>query len=82
MSDYNSTDAGNRTSRKSTLTLTVIIFVIGIIAGVVGLCAAVKVIFYIGLAVTLLALVALVVGVIYLNYDIRRRRDNTPTTRE
>lgn len=64
--------SGNRrepTNKK--VTLGVIIFLAGIIAGVIGLCVALRVIFYIGLAVALVAAVAIVVGIITL----RRRFD-------
>lgn len=49
-----------RTFSKSSITIGLIIFILGIIAGVVGLCVAFKVIFYIGLAVAIIAAIALV----------------------
>lgn len=53
-------NSGRQTFSKGSVTLGLIIFILGIIAGVVGLCVAFKIIFYIGLAVAIIAAIALV----------------------
>lgn len=55
---------------KAKVTLGVVLFLLGVVAGVVGLCAALKVIFYIGLAVAIIAAVALVCGIIAVKNQI------------
>lgn len=50
-------------NRKGKIRAGIFIFILGVIAGVVGLCVALKFIFYIGLAVALIAAVALVWGI-------------------
>ncbi|MCM1348408.1 MAG: hypothetical protein NC338_03270 [Firmicutes bacterium] len=49
---------------KAKVSLGLIIFLLGVVAGVIGLCGAIKIIFYIGLTVAILAAVALVWGII------------------
>lgn len=62
--------APQRSSSK--IKVGILIFVVGMIAGVVGLCAAIKIIFYIGLCVAIIAAIALVLGII----TIKNRIDN------
>lgn len=73
--------AGNDDKRKKRVILYTVIFAIGIVAGVIGLCSALKFIFYVGLFVTIAAAVGIVVGIIVAKNKIqdaadRRKRNN------
>lgn len=61
MDSQNRLESGGepQSRRKSPAILMIVIFVLGVIVGVVGLCAAFKLIFYIGLAVIILAAIAI-----------------------
>lgn len=71
-SDENSANVPvKRDAGRGKVAAGVIIFILGVIAGVVGLCVAVKFIFFLGLAVAVVAAVALVTGII----TVRNRYD-------
>jgi len=53
-------DGPKRSRRKGSATLMIVIFVLGVIVGVIGLCVALKYIFYIGLAVIMVVAILLV----------------------
>lgn len=59
-----SVSAGKRGGRNVKVVVGSVIFLLGIIAGVVGLCMALKFIFYLGLVVAVVAAIAIVWGVI------------------
>ena len=68
------TDGSDEKSRqrKKEITGAVIIFLLGAVAGVAGIIAAVKLIFYLGLAVIIIAVIA----VIYWIVRARKDRDD------
>ncbi len=69
-------DGSKRSSRKGSATLMIVIFVLGVIVGVTGLCVALKFIFYIGLAVIIVVAMLLVWLLLKVRADERNRRGN------
>ena len=55
--------SGN-SSRRGKVMIGLVIFILGVAAGVAGLCLAIKFIFYLGIAVAVVVAVALVWGII------------------
>lgn len=65
----------NKGNRKGRVILYVVVFIVGIVAGVIGLCSALKFIFYVGLFVTIVAAVGIVLGVIVAKNKIQDATD-------
>lgn len=77
--DRQLSSGGSGDSRKRRVVLYAVIFIVGIVAGVIGLCSALKFIFYVGLFVTIIAAVAIVVGLVVAKNKIQdadNRRDS------
>lgn len=55
-------------SRKGKVIIGLVIFILGVAAGVTGLCLAIKLIFYLGIAVAVIVAVALVWGIITVKH--------------
>lgn len=66
-------DGPKRSRRKGSVTLMFVIFVLGVIVGVIGLCVALKFIFYIGLAVIIVVAMLLVWFLLKVRSDERNR---------
>lgn len=62
-------------SSKGKIAVGLVIFLLGVVVGVIGLCAAFKLIFYIGLIVTVIAAVALVWGILRIKTGFSRDDD-------
>lgn len=77
---YNDYQGGKPERRIGNMKMTTafIIFVVGVIVGVIGLCTALKVIFYIGLVVVILAGLGVIWAVFAVRRDIRNDDDNAP----
>lgn len=60
-------------SGKNSKTWGWIIFILGVIVGVIGLCVAFRLIFYLGLAVIVVGVIALLVGGARLRKDVKVR---------
>lgn len=73
--DRQLSSGGSGDNRKGRVILYVVIFIVGIVAGVIGLCSALKFIFYVGLFVTIVAAVGIVVGVIVAKNKIQDAAD-------
>ena len=70
-------DSGVKRQGKKSMTGMCVVFALGIIVGVIGLCVALKVIFYIGMAVCVLAVIALIWAVVKLRNDYRHDTEHT-----